>query len=200
MFFALDSRVRLWSFVFLRSSLLPLLVLSLEQFVLVVQAIQFTVEQMNLLRRLETDALQCFLVAGYHPRCGTGELELQRLAHIAVQAEHIFVLCQPLTVRRVDDYQGTVRIKSFFLQFFTFQLFDAYLLDVHVTLHACRADVLHCGLYGIETGIRTVDVVRELTLVTVVLADGSKQIFVEVLPVLKCKMLAEDAGWYVQRD
>ena len=108
MFFALDSRVRLRSFVFLRSSLLPLLVFSLEQFVLVVQAIQFTVEQMNLLRRLETDALQCFLVAGYHPRCGTGELELQRLAHIAVQAEHIFVLCQPLAVRRVDDYQGTV--------------------------------------------------------------------------------------------
>ena len=198
--FAISRCAWLLSFVFLRSSLLPLLVLSLEQLVLVVQAVQFAIEQVNFLRRLQSDTFQSLFVAGYHPCCSACELELECFAHVAVQTHYIFVLRQSFAIRRVDDYQSTIGLESFLLQFVAFQFLDADLLDVDVFLHASRTDVLHCGLYGVVACIRTVDAVCERAFVAVIFAQGFEQIFVEVFPVLERKMLAEDTGRNVQRD
>lgn len=120
---------------------------ALEELVLVIEALYLSVQQVNLLCRFQSDALQRLLVAGDDPRRGTCELELQRLAYVRVQIHDVLVLSKPLAVRRVNQHQCAL------CALLVFDFFKANLLDVDILLHACRAHVLQRGLYGIESGI-----------------------------------------------
>ena len=120
---------------------------ALEELVLVIEALYLSIQQVDLLCRFQSDALQRLLVAGDNPRRGTCELELQRLADVRVQIHDVLVLPQPLAVGRVNQHQCTLRA------LLVFDFFKANLLDVDILLHACRAYILQRGLYGIESGI-----------------------------------------------
>lgn len=102
---------------------------ALEELVLVIEALYLSVQQVNLLRRFQSDALQRLLVAGDDPRRGTCELELERLAYVRVQIHDVLVLSQPLAVGRVNQHQCALRA------LLVFDFLKANLLDVDKLLH-----------------------------------------------------------------
>ena len=79
-------------------------------------------------------------------------------------------------------------------------LFHPDLPELDVLLQSGCANVLRGGLQGVVACIRTVDLVRELALIAIVLTQGVEQLAVEVFPALEGKLLAEDAGRDVQGD
>ena len=147
-----EAAVRFMPLGGIRQRSKPNATFALEQFVLVVQAVQLAVHQPDLLRRFQPDALQRLLVAGNHPRRGAGELELQRLAYVRVQIHDVLVLSKPLAVGRVNQHQCTVSSLGSFSVSGLLSLSGAVyflypdLSDVNVLLHAGGTYVLHRGL------------------------------------------------------
>ena len=189
---------------------LPFFVFAGKELVLVVQAVQFAVKQVDLLRRFESYTLECILIGRDDPRRCTGELMLECCADIGIQVHDVLILPNALAIRRIDHDQRAagywlltigcwLLAIGCWLLVVEFDLFHADLANVHILLHAGRADVLQGGLHGVIACIGGIDMMGELALVGIIRHQCIKQIFVEIFPVLECKMLAKQSGRDIQR-
>ena len=118
---------------------------------------------------------------------------LQRRTDILIQPQHVLVVTQTLTVRRIHDHQR-------FLRLLIMQLLNTHLLDVYIRPQVRRLDILQRRLNRIKTCIRTVDTMLKLPLGTVVVVYRLQQLCIEIRPPLKPELLPEYPRRYVQRN
>ena len=153
-------------------------------------AIQGTIVERYLEGRTQAHGIEQFFTRGDDPGIVALKLLLKGFAEEAVDLTEVFG-AQTLAVRWVSDHNG--------------RLFGLDKIANVALLH--RDEVAHAGSFGVglrclnsgKVEVVAVNVVGKFALLAVVVEDGAQEFGIEVFPVLKTKLFAEDTGEDVAR-
>ena len=102
---------------------------------------------------------------------------LERGAHVLIQTEDIFVLCEAFAIWWVDHDECAIGVA-----FSESEFLHTNLLNLDITLEIGRLDILGSSLYGIEARIGTIDLVVEIAFAAIVAVDVLKEVGVAECP------------------
>ena len=165
--------------------------LAVEHLVFAELAFQRAVKQRNLDRRLQANLVEAFFPITEHPGVVARKLVFQPLAYHLIGGQQVG--CRDaFSIRRIGHHDaGFLRL---------LEVLEVLLVDGDVAGETSRFDVHAGGIDRFDVHIVTIDVVFELTLLRVVVVDFVKEFRVEVGPLLKCKLLTEQARSHIPRN
>ena len=157
--------------------------LAVEDGILAELALQTTVVDGYLDRGLQTYLVEAFLAIREHPSLVAHELVLETLAYHLVGGEQVGGR-DAFAVRRIGHHDALVGRLG--------KVLEVGILYGDVLGESGGTHVQTRGVHRLHIHIITIDVVFELALARVVIVDAVEEVGVEVGPLLKGKLLAED--------
>ena len=157
---------------------------AIEKHILPQRALDASVENRKLHRRLQSDAGDIVVIRPDYPHVPAGEILFQAVADAPVELVDI-VRFQTVSVGWICHHHARLGVFRPFRQ--------GTARDLHHLLHLCRPHVPACYGHGLRVDVAAVYLEGELTLVAVVIVEPLEEVGVEIGPFLEGEMRAVDA-------